>query len=271
MSKLLTTEAPLVLLPSLALEFGITEALVLQQLHYLIGHAETLHGGKVWTYQTAEQWHAMLPFFSTGSIRLALSKLKKIGVVLVEKLARWKSNRTNYYTIDYVKLAHVAQIANENGALVPIKLAQKTANASAKTKQIDLPESGNPICQNLANAYTKNTNKREQQRSSRDFLKNEKPQQPSGTTQPTQPDPSPDQIASIPIDQRQLWQQLRQAKLDISLDDPCLRFWIDRNHLKTVVQTVINQIDGHWHTPAQLGLPRPKTAAQSSTSVRTAA
>lgn len=271
MSKLLTTEAPLVLLPSLALEFGVTEALVLQQLHYLIGHAETLHGGKVWTYQTAEQWHAMLPFFSSGSIRLALSKLKKIGVVLVEKLARWKSNRTNYYTIDYVKLAQVAQIANENGALVPIKLAQKPANASAKNQQIDLPESGNPICQNLANAYTKNTNKREQQRSSREFLKNEKPQQHNGTTQPTQPEPTADQLASTPVTQRQLWQQLRQAKLDISIDDPCLRFWIERSLIKTVVQTTVSQIDGNWHTPAQLGLPRPKTVAESTTSVRTAA
>lgn len=275
MSKLLTSDSPLILLPSLALEFGITEALLLQQTHYLLGRASTLHAGKTWTYQTAEQWHAMLPFVSIGSIRRAIAKLHKLGVILIEKLARWKSNRTNYYSIDYAKLTEIVQIGSQNGVLFSIKLAHDSTDASTQTDQNDLLNMNAPMCADCPHGYTKTTNKRTPQRvKARPILKNQTPRKieskpiaakptRSGTVEPIHPTATPEQLESIPIDQRHLWQQLRQAKLDIAIEDPRLQFWRDNSFIESIIQTLLDQLDGGWHSPEQLGLPSLSTVAQT--------
>jgi hypothetical protein len=276
-NKLLTDEYPLIVLPSLALEFGLTEAMLLQQIHYWIGKADTIYGGKVWTYQTFNDWHAQLPFISIATIRAALGRLQKIGVVLMKKLAKWKSNRTNYYTIDYQKLEAIAQIAHENGALVPIKLA----NASAKNQHIDLPTSDPSICSEVAPVYTE-THQRTPQRKKQKAVKRSKQPEPLiiisptlrstpptapmpsvmiGTITPTIPAASPQQLDAMPTHQRELWQQLRLAKLDIAHDDPLIAHWISKSLVKHIIQQLLDAKARQskpydWHTPKQLGLCR---------------
>jgi len=264
-SRLLTAESPLVLLPSLASEFGIAEAIILQQIHYMSQQTDKgiTRNGHKWVYNTLEDWHNKLSCWSIATVERTITKLKKLGIILVDRLGKKKSDRTNYYRIDYPKLAHIPQLS------APAKCendSRKMQECSPQNEGMDSRKMTETMTAKCGNGYTKNT-----QENSKKSFKSEKPifenlnsDQPTteGTTQPTKPEPTAEQLASIPIDQRKLWQQLRQAKLDISLDDPCLRFWIERSLIKTVVQTTLNRLDGHWHTPAQLGLPRPKTTAQ---------
>lgn len=294
-TKLLTTENPLIVLPSLAVEFGLTEAMLLQQIHYWMGKAETIHGGKVWTYQTFDDWHAQFPFISIATIRCALNRLQKMGVVLMTKLAKWKSNRTNYYTIDYQKLEAIAQVANDNGALVPIVLSEqktikktqvtdsnhllKSTNPSAEIQQIHLSKSDTSICSEVANVYTE-THQREHQRKKErasNFSKQPEPIIPPatptaiGTSIATTPAAEQQQLEELPSNQRELWKQLRLAKVDIAHDDPLIAYWISKNLVKNIIQRLfdakaVQPKPSNWHTPTQLGL-----CLSSSASRRTAA
>ena len=259
-TKLLTTENPLILLPSLAVEFGITEALLLQQIHYWLGKADTLHGGKRWTYQTVDQWHSQMPFVSTGAIRRAITKLKKLGIIVVAKLARWKTNRTNYYTLDYSKLATIVDFANQltakNHQVIDSQHVPETTNASAQTEQMDVIKLSKSNRSNCADVYTETKQRLPKEKNTRANLKKTKAPIPKGTNNPTIPDPSPDQLAQLTAPMRNLWRQLRQAKLDIAHDDPILAYWLNQNLAKDISQQAIEYLvrDNAWHTPHQLHL-----------------
>ncbi|MEC7125151.1 MAG: hypothetical protein VXW16_04710 [Bacteroidota bacterium] len=261
MSNLLTAESPLIILPSLASEFGIAEAIILQQIHYMSQQTDKgiIHNGHKWIYNTLDQWHAKLSCWSMATIERAITKLRKLGIILVDRLGHHKSIRTNYYRIDYPKLAHIPQLAIPATCENDSRTTQESPPQNAGTDTRKMKESTPSKCRN---GITKNT-----QENPKKSFKSQKPtfENLNGSDAPTQPDPTPDQLASIPTDQRQLWQQLRHAKLDIAIDDPHLRFWLDRRMVKTITQTLLDHLDGsgHWHTPAQLNLPSPnwRTAA----------
>lgn len=69
---------------------------------------------------------------SVATIERAVAKLKKLGVLLVEKRSLNKSDRTNFYTINYQKLAEIL------GLNTAIKLMesppQNEANHSLKMR-----------------------------------------------------------------------------------------------------------------------------------------
>lgn len=104
MSKLLINENPLVLLPSLAKNIGLNQAIVIQQIHYWLQASKTKINDKKWVYNTIDEWLEQFPFFSRSTLERTISSLVKDGFLIVEKLSTFKSDRTNYYTIDYVKL-----------------------------------------------------------------------------------------------------------------------------------------------------------------------
>ncbi|MEC8568622.1 MAG: hypothetical protein VXY56_10145, partial [Pseudomonadota bacterium] len=94
-SRLLTAESPLVLLPSLASEFGIAEAIILQQIHYMSQQADKgiVRNGHKWVYNTLEDWHTKLSCWSMATVERAITKLKKLGIILVDRLGKKKSDR----------------------------------------------------------------------------------------------------------------------------------------------------------------------------------
>ena len=122
MSNLLINEPPLQLLPSLANKIGLKEAIVLQQVHYWLPHANTKYDGKMWIYKTFERWHEQdFKFWSERTIQRIFKNLTDMGLLLIEKLAINKQNRVNFYTIDYEKL-------NEISADLGKKLLESTEN-----------------------------------------------------------------------------------------------------------------------------------------------
>ena len=88
---------------NLAIQVGLVNAVILQQLAYLLfiapdkGH---WYAGRKWVWNTAKDWHAQLPFLSQKSIGNHLVELEKKGYVLSRQPGAY--DRTKHYTIDYV-------------------------------------------------------------------------------------------------------------------------------------------------------------------------
>lgn len=104
MSNLLINEPPLQVLPTLAKEIGLNEAIVLQQIHYWLGNRKTgkTHDGRRWVRNTVDQWQEdNFPFWSTDTIRRTIKKLEDAGYISSDNLNRSAYDRTLWYTINY--------------------------------------------------------------------------------------------------------------------------------------------------------------------------
>ena len=121
MSKLLRDEPPLILLPQLAVQIGVNEAIVLHQVHYWIEHyrekgdKKHFHDGRTWVYNTYEGWQKdNFPCWSKSTVRRVFESLRKPykpkagerkvergPLLLVEKYNRRRYDRTLWYSIDY--------------------------------------------------------------------------------------------------------------------------------------------------------------------------
>jgi hypothetical protein len=54
MSKLLISESPIMILPSLAVRVGVNEAVLLQQVHYWLVKSSHVKEGRTWIYKRTE-------------------------------------------------------------------------------------------------------------------------------------------------------------------------------------------------------------------------
>ena len=106
MSNLLTQEPPLQVLPSLAVAIGLNEAIVLQQVHYLLNYATTTKDDKKWVYNNYDAWQAKhFRFWSVETVKRTFNSLKNQGLLLCEKLRKNERNQTNFYTVNYDAVA----------------------------------------------------------------------------------------------------------------------------------------------------------------------
>src|SRR5690625_929921 len=108
-NNLLIDEYPLLVLPSLAKEIGLNEALVLQQIQYWLGKKLNYEDGRYWVYNTYEGWAEQFPFWSVSTIRRILGKLEKDGLVISGNYNKMGADRTKWYSIDYEKLSELVQ------------------------------------------------------------------------------------------------------------------------------------------------------------------
>jgi Fe2+ or Zn2+ uptake regulation protein len=104
MSKLLISEHPLQVLPSLAVAIGLNEAIVLQQVHYWLQTKPKMHDGRPWVYNSATEWQQQFPFWSVPTIRRILNNLREAGILEVGNFNPDPQDRTLWYTINYAKL-----------------------------------------------------------------------------------------------------------------------------------------------------------------------
>jgi uncharacterized protein YbaR (Trm112 family) len=104
MSKLLLDETPLMVLPSLVAEVGLHEAIVLQQLHYLItGKFGKIINGQRYIYKTYQQWQAdYFPFWHVDTVRKTFRNIEKAGYVMA--IQEKSYYRQKLYTINYEKV-----------------------------------------------------------------------------------------------------------------------------------------------------------------------
>lgn len=106
----LVDEHPMLVLPSLALAVGLNEAILLQQLHFLLRspHSHT-QDGRQWVYNTYDQWQTVFPFWKPRLLRILLTDMEKRGLLLSGNYNYSKADQTKWYTIDYEQLSHVTQ------------------------------------------------------------------------------------------------------------------------------------------------------------------
>jgi hypothetical protein len=93
----------LILQPELIKVLGKSTSLFLQQLHYWIssekGVGKVINGQK-WVYNTAQAWADQI-VASEPTVRRSISKLKSLNVISTSHHHTNKSDRTNWYTINY--------------------------------------------------------------------------------------------------------------------------------------------------------------------------
>jgi uncharacterized phage protein (TIGR02220 family) len=109
MTKLLINEAPLMIVPSLAVKIGMNEAVVLQQVHYWLNISKHKIAGKKWVYNTYEDWQGQFPFWSISTIKRTFQSLEKLGLLISENWNAMKMDKTKWYTINYKELANSEQ------------------------------------------------------------------------------------------------------------------------------------------------------------------
>lgn len=123
-SKLLIQQQPLQVLPDLAIAIGLNEAIVLQQLYWLLTTPENgkTVKGKRWIYNTYEQWHERhFRFWSTDTIKRTFRNLEKLGVIDTCQPEGGISRR-KYYRVNESKVSEVSasvQAAPVVGASCP--------------------------------------------------------------------------------------------------------------------------------------------------------
>lgn len=99
MTGLLVDERVFVVQPSLVRRLGyLTDAAVLQQLHYWMPRATAEHDGHRWVYKTADEWADEIGV-TPKQVRSAIGRLEALGVVLSCQPEAWK--RRKWYRIDY--------------------------------------------------------------------------------------------------------------------------------------------------------------------------
>lgn len=103
--KALGWAVPILVLPTLAKEVGLNEAIFLQQLHYwLNGKGVKVRDGRRWLASTYEDWQEQFPFWNISTIKRIIRSLAKQGLLLKGNYNETAFDRTIWYAIDYETL-----------------------------------------------------------------------------------------------------------------------------------------------------------------------
>ena len=119
-SRLLIHESPLLVLPSLAKAIGLNEAIFLQQLHYWLQKSGKPRDGRIWIYNTYEDWERQLPFWSKRTVQRIALHLEEAGL-LVSSVAynQSKMDKTKWYAIDYDELNRRTERVDDDAKMAP--------------------------------------------------------------------------------------------------------------------------------------------------------
>jgi hypothetical protein len=141
-SILMDKEDILLVNTPLALIVGLNESIFLQQVHYWIGKNKdkkrNFHDGRYWCYNTYEDWKDNnFPFWSIDSIRYAVNKLKKLGVLLVGNYNKLKLDKTLWYSIDYERLDSICDLGKSphGDSKSPTPIPETTSENNLKSSK----------------------------------------------------------------------------------------------------------------------------------------
>src|SRR3990167_8536578 len=101
-SSVLINEPPILVLPTLASEIGLNEAMVLQQIHYWLNNERIKNhfNGQTWVRNTYDQWRRQFPFWGEKTLRRAFSSLEEQQLVQ-SFISNEEFRKTKFYTIQY--------------------------------------------------------------------------------------------------------------------------------------------------------------------------
>jgi hypothetical protein len=108
-SRHLEREFTLFILPSLAKEFGIPGAAILQQIHYLI-QSQNFESMQL-TYSDINEW---IPFISLRPLKEIFHKFEKSNILTSELLDQENRNSGKFYRINYGELSMITDKPTSN-------------------------------------------------------------------------------------------------------------------------------------------------------------
>lgn len=115
MSKLLIDDYPIQVLPKLAEEVGLNEAILLQQLHYWLDNKSAKFiDGKKWIYNTYKDWEKQFPFWSNATIRRTINSCEKQNMILSANYNKLGFDKTKWYTVNYEEVERVSKRVAQN-------------------------------------------------------------------------------------------------------------------------------------------------------------
>ncbi len=107
---LIEGDRPLVILPELAKVVGLEEAVILQQLHFLLRderNGKKLKDGRRWIYNTYEQWQEdHFPWMTVITLRRKLCAMEKDELILSCQPEGGLSRR-KYYRLNTTELCQI--------------------------------------------------------------------------------------------------------------------------------------------------------------------
>lgn len=104
MSKLLIDDYPIQVLPTLAKEIGLNEAIVLQQMHYWLNMSKHDYDDKKWIYNSYTKWVLQFPFWSESTVKRAIGSLEKQNLLFIGNYNKAGFDKTKWYSINYGEL-----------------------------------------------------------------------------------------------------------------------------------------------------------------------
>lgn len=114
MSKLLIDDYPILVLPKLAEQIGLNEAIVLQQMHYWLTNSKHYHDGCKWIYNTYKDWKEQFPFWSDRTIRRTITSLENQKLIITGNYNKAGFDKTKWYSVDYEMLELVDRRCGQN-------------------------------------------------------------------------------------------------------------------------------------------------------------
>lgn len=141
MAKLLITDYPLVILPTLAKSIGVESALVLQQIQYWVdrcGRSIEDKEGK-WIYNSLDDWHKQFSFWSLSKLRRIIKTLEDKDLIISQKINSKKWNQTKWYTINFKIFNKLIKPQNK----IRKKLENISTNRFVQNEQMLLKETEN--------------------------------------------------------------------------------------------------------------------------------
>lgn len=107
-APLLIDEPTILVYPSLAVALGINKAIVFQQLHFLMNSQKQSKNkanfvdSRWWVYNSYAEWQKdYFPWLSVSTLKGIFLELEQEGLITARQLAKHKSDRRKWYSIDY--------------------------------------------------------------------------------------------------------------------------------------------------------------------------
>lgn len=83
----------------------LSEAAVLQQIHYWIQKKMNYHDGRYWVYNSLKDWTKQFTWITTeATMKKQLDWLEGLGIIVTGNYNKMKMDRTKWYSIDYDRL-----------------------------------------------------------------------------------------------------------------------------------------------------------------------
>lgn len=112
---------------NIAIQYGVNEAIILQHIYFWYqknkANKKHFYDGAYWSYNTAEAFSEIFPYFTQRQIQYAINKLREEGLVQTGNYNANKSNRTLWYTLTQKGLSYFETSILQNCQMQMTKLS----------------------------------------------------------------------------------------------------------------------------------------------------